>query len=166
MTRLPAAMKSPSLLLLVGLGCLSLAACTWLGLSKKSAPEDPAVKPRLVGRIASIPADRRFVLIQSYGKWEVETGSVLVSRGLEERTANLLATGESLGQFAAADVQSGTLEVGDAVFFLPTPAKINPTEPPSPPPRPPDAPPSSSAKPTDILENQRTKNIQKNIQLF
>ena len=78
--------------------------------------KEPSEGPKLIGRIASIPADKRFVLIQSYEKWNVETGSILTTRGPEERTANLRATGEVLGQFAAADLQSGTLEVGDAVY--------------------------------------------------
>jgi len=119
-------MKSPPPLALVGLGCLALVSCSWLGLGKKPKPEDPPPQPTLVGRIASIPADRRFVLIQSYGKWEVTSGSVLVTRGLDARTANLLATGESLGQFAAADLQSGTVEVGDAVLLPPPISKKKP----------------------------------------
>lgn len=82
--------------------------------------------PRLVGRIASMPADRRFVLIQSYGKWTVVSGSILTTRGPNDRTANLLATGESLGEFAAADVQSGTVELGDGVYsrHIPKPASV------------------------------------------
>ena len=75
--------------------------------------------PKLVGRIASIPADKRFVLIQSYGRWEVETGQILTTRGPDDRTANLRITGEKLGDFSAADLQSGTLEVGDAVYSQP-----------------------------------------------
>ena len=78
--------------------------------------EKPTEGPQLVGRIASLPSDKRFVLIQSYGKWLVETGRVLTTRGPGDRTANLLVTGESLGDFAAADVQSGQVEVGDGVY--------------------------------------------------
>jgi hypothetical protein len=89
---------------------------------KKTATEDP----RLVGRIASIPADKRFVLIQSYGKWQVAAGTILTTRGPEERTANLLATGEALGEFAAADIQSGLLEVGDAVYLRHVPKPVTP----------------------------------------
>lgn|GEM_PF-809317 len=103
------------------LGCLALASCSWLGWGKKKPPPAPPIPTAtLVGRIASIPADHRFVLIQSYGKWQVATGSILIARGSDARSANLLATGEVLDPFAAADVQSGTLEVGDAVF-LPAP---------------------------------------------
>lgn len=84
-------------------------------------PEGAAVdenRPRLVGRIASIPADHKFVLIQSYGSWNVETGSILTTQGADGRAANLLATGEKLGQYAAADIQSGTLEIGDGVYTV------------------------------------------------
>ena len=72
--------------------------------------------PKLVGRIASIPADKRFVLIQSYGKWDVESGRILTTRGPDDRTANLRTTGEAISEFAAADLQSGTVGVGDAVY--------------------------------------------------
>ncbi len=107
-----------SLFWLPALTAFALAACAAL---KPEKPEEPNEKPKtnaptLVGRIASIPADKRFVLIQSYGSWNIETGSILTTRGSEERTANLLVTGESLGQFAAADLQSGLVEVGDAVY--------------------------------------------------
>ncbi len=80
--------------------------------------DDPDSKPRLVGRVASIPADRNFVLIQSYGTWTVATGSILTTQGPEGRTANLLATGEKLGQYAAADIRTGTLEIGDGVYTI------------------------------------------------
>jgi hypothetical protein len=79
-------------------------------------------KPQLVGRVASIPANRSFVLIQSYGKWAVETGSILTTQGPDGRTANLLVTGEKLGQYAAADIQAGSLEIGDGVYTLTQPS--------------------------------------------
>lgn len=106
---------------------LALSSCGLFKSSKPGASNDKpkSEPPKLVGRIASIPADKRFVLIQSYGKWNIETGTILTTRGPDERTANLLVTGESLGQFAAADLKSGTLEVGDAVYsrHVPTPAE-------------------------------------------
>ena len=141
-------MKSPAPLLFIGLACLAVASCAWSGFGKKKPkPDDTAAKPVLVGRVASLPADRRFVLIQSYGAWNVATGSVLITRGPEARTANLLTTGETLGQFAAADLQSGTLEVGDAVFFTPPPIqKISPATPPTTP-SPPQNPPKTQPAP-------------------
>lgn len=83
----------------------------------KEKKEDTSA-PKLVGRVASIPADRKFVLIQAYGTWMVETGSILTTQGPGERAANLRATGEKLGQYAAADIQSGTLEIGDGVYTV------------------------------------------------
>jgi len=73
--------------------------------------------PKLVGRIATVPSDRKFVLIQSYGNWHVPSGTVLTTRGTNDRTANLLVTGEVMGQYAAADLQSGDVASGDAVYF-------------------------------------------------
>ncbi len=114
-------MKWCGLLPTLASGCIFLTACGSFATGKppeknQKKPEPASAAPRLVGKIASIPADKRFVLIQSFGKWNIETGSILTSRGAEERTANLLATGETLGEFAAADVQSGLVEVGDGVY--------------------------------------------------
>ncbi|MBC7980596.1 MAG: hypothetical protein H7Y36_08555 [Armatimonadetes bacterium] len=100
------------------LGFLFLASCA-SDMAAVNAPEKTPEKPRIVGRIASIPADRKFVLIQSYGDWKIETGAVLTTQGPEGRAANLRATGEKLGQYAAADIQSGTLELGDGVYATP-----------------------------------------------
>jgi hypothetical protein len=100
-----------------------------------------------VGRIASIPADRRFVLIQSYGKWTIENDRILTTRGPEDRTANLKTTGEILGEFAAADLQSGTVEVGDAVYSQ---HSIKPTLPPE------------AAETPQLQKNQPLENVQKN----
>ena len=98
--------------------CLSLSACAHKPEETPSEKTDADSKPRLVGRVASIPTDRTFVLIQSYGTWTVETGSILTTQGPEGRTANLLATGEKLGQYAAADIRTGVLEVGDGVYTI------------------------------------------------
>ena len=98
--------------------CLSLAACANKPEETPTEKTDAESKPRLVGRVASIPADRTFVLIQSYGTWTVETGSILTTQGPEGRAANLLATGEKLGQYAAADIRTGTLEIGDGVYTI------------------------------------------------
>lgn len=97
-----------------------LPACADKPEEKPKEKEEDTIAPRLVGRVASIPADREFVLIQAYGTWTVETGSVLTTQGPGERAANLRATGEKLGQYAAADIQSGTLEVGDGVYTVAT----------------------------------------------
>jgi hypothetical protein len=139
--------------IICGLAALALTACASDKAAQAAAPAANTKKTvveeaRLVGRIASIPADRRFVLIQSYGKWRVAAGTILITRGPEERTANLLATGEVLGEFAAADLQSGLLEVGDAVYFRP-------------PPEPSKAPVEEEA--LKINEIETPENVQKNI---
>jgi hypothetical protein len=108
-------MNSSRVILLCGL-LLSACAAPKKKESDEKKPTPPVAGPRLVGRIASIPADRRFVLIQSYSKWSEETGKILTTRGPDERTANLRTTGEVMGEFAAADLQSGRVEVGDAVY--------------------------------------------------
>lgn len=107
----------------------------------KTQDKPPPEPPKLVGWIASVPADKRFVLIQSYGEWKIETGTILTSRGAEARSANLRVSGEKLGQFAAADLQSGAVEVGDAVYSRHVPK----------PPAPPAAsePPENEPLPTD-----------------
>jgi hypothetical protein len=104
--------------------------------SKEDEKKPKTEPPKLVGKIASVPADKRFVLIQSYGKWDIEAGRILTTRGAENRTANLRVTGEALGEFAAADVQSGPVEAGDAVYSqhvakpVPEPAPVEPPLPP------------------------------------
>lgn len=146
-------MKSPALLILLSACALTFPACS---LFKSKKPPDPEKKsapegPKLIGRIASIPVDKRFVLIQSYGSWKVESGTILTTRGLDERTANLLVTGEALGQFAAADIQSGSVEIGDAVYsrHVPKPVEVA----------------TESATEPELPENQQQSiigNVQKN----
>lgn len=115
--------------LLAPFSALAILCCIPSCANKTEKPTEDAkkeneTKPRLVGRVASIPAERKFILIQSYGTWDVPTGAILVTKGPEGRTANLRVTGEKLGQFAAADIQSGTLEIGDGAYTSITPKKI------------------------------------------
>ena len=126
---------------------LLAAAILACGCTPTPPAEPPATSPpQLVGRIASIPPERKFVLIQSYGPWNIPIGTILTTRGEENRTANLLFTGEKLGHFAAADIQSGTVETGDAVYSRHTPKPATylttiPEPPESPEPTPEEAPP-------------------------
>ncbi len=114
------------------------------------AKEKPETGPKLIGRVASIPPDRRFVLVQSYGKWESAAGEILTTRGPEDRTANLRVTGEALGEFAAADIQSGTLEIGDAVYSRHI---VKPAPNPATPPALPEAAGQASAPAGEIPKN-------------
>lgn len=106
-------------------------------------PEEKKPETALVGRIASVSADKTFVLIQSYGAWEVDAGGILTTRGPDARVANLRCTGEKLGQFVAADIQAGDPRPGDGVFHTPNP----PPKPESPSASPAGAPPSAQPKP-------------------
>ncbi|MFD0895931.1 hypothetical protein KBB96_08295 [Luteolibacter ambystomatis] len=94
---------------------------------KEEKPKEPATK--LVGRVASISGDKKFVLIQSYGNWEVPTGAILATRAGENRVSNLRCSGEKLGQFAAADIQGGMPEVGDGVLYTPPVEETTPVKP-------------------------------------
>ena len=109
-------MKLNPAVLLAAFSCLILSSCASTQPAKPEPAKTMEEGPKLVGRVASIPAERRFVLIQSYGKWTIESGRILTTRGPDVRAANLRTTGETLGEFAAADLQSGTVEVGDAVY--------------------------------------------------
>lgn len=122
--------------------------------------EEPSRKPTaaapvMVGRIASVPADGRFVLIQRYGSAKLKSGTVLTAHGDPDRSANLLVTGESLGQFAAADLRSGQVQVGDGVYSHPAPTPEDP----------PEAEASDAQDVTQQSENEsdtKTENVQKN----
>jgi len=106
---------------------LLLVAC---GGEEESAEEEAIdeAAPRLVGRVVSIHAEEGFVLIQGFGEWQLGEGLLLSSLGDDERTATLIASGERMGRFAAADLKAGRVEVGDAVYARP---RIAPQEPPA-----------------------------------
>lgn len=87
-----------------------------------SSPEDeaqvsrPESEHRLAGRVQSVNEESRFVLIRRYGPWHVREDEVVECRG-GDRTANLLPTGEKLGEHIAADIRQGRVAVGDAVYI-------------------------------------------------
>lgn len=85
-----------------------------------AAPEQAETAPtrpdaRLAGRVQTVNKNSGFVLIRRYGPWKVAEHDVVESRAAG-RTANLLPTGEKLGEHIAADIRSGEVEVGDAVY--------------------------------------------------
>ena len=95
-----------------------LPSCSLFDKEEEAPKVDPS-KPRLVGRVAQIPAGSDFLLIESYGSWKVPDGGLLSGVGTEGRTSNLVATGEKLGQYAAADIRSGVAKIGDSVYYRP-----------------------------------------------
>ncbi|BDS08682.1 hypothetical protein NT6N_37220 [Oceaniferula spumae] len=102
---------------LIVVGCLTALLLPSCGLFKKK--EKPVLRTpniRLSGRVQTVNKDSKFVLIRRYGPWKVDEGEIVESRG-ENRTANLAPTGEKLGEHVAADIRSGEVEVGDAVYI-------------------------------------------------
>jgi hypothetical protein len=84
------------------------------------AKKQPKVETsRLVARVQSRPGNKNFVLLEAYGKWAFADGVTLYTYGDGGRTAALVTSGEKLGQFVAADLKSGTVEIGDAVYHRP-----------------------------------------------
>lgn len=97
---------------------LAIASCGWLGDDEEEEKKEAATAPRLIGRVASVNEQRKFVLIEGYGEWQLGEGLILSSLG-DERTASLLASGERMGRYSAADIQSGQVAVGDVVYGRP-----------------------------------------------
>lgn len=94
---------------------LLMAACA----AEKEEPAPAPERPVLVGRIAMVNEVQGFALVEGYGERGIGAGMLLSSFGADERAATLVATGESIGRFAAADVKSGRLSVGDGVYARP-----------------------------------------------
>jgi hypothetical protein len=114
---------------------IGLPSCSLFGPSDKtSRKKEEAAQTKLVGRIASVSLEGNYVMIQSYGPWNVATGSILTTQGPDNRVSNLRCSGEKLGQYSAADIQSGVPQIGDAVFTtLDSPSKPgNPATPKNP----------------------------------
>ena len=109
-----------------------LSACSLFApREKKDETKEKEHQAKLVGRIASVSADKKFVTIQRYGAWEIAAGSILTTQGSDQRVANLRCSGEKLGQYAAADIQAGLPQTGDGVYFSPTePSKPGVIDPP------------------------------------
>lgn len=105
-------------LLLIPLTTLLFSSC-FLFKKEEEKPKEETSRPKLVGRVAQIPSGSDFLLIETYGAWKVPDGGLLSGIGTEGRTSNLVATGEKLGQYAAADIRSGLAKVGDSVYYRP-----------------------------------------------
>lgn len=95
---------------------LCLPSCGLLPRWRPATPpgeEQPA--SLYVGQIASIHPQEGFVLIRRLPSIEIASGTILISTGPTGQVANLRVTGESLGQMIAADIQSGSPQIGDSV---------------------------------------------------
>lgn len=106
--------------LVIFIGVCFLSACAG---SKPVVEEkvDEPLRDKMVGRVASVNVEAKYVLIQRFGRLDIPDDSILYtlgsSAGGEENVAGIKVTGERLGQFLAADIISGELKVGDAVYL-------------------------------------------------
>ena len=121
---------------------LLLACCAAKKDGQPPKKEEPQQVLRLVARVESRPGNKDFVLLESYGKWTLADGEMLFAYGSDGRVATLMTSGEKLGQFVAADVKSGKVEIGDAVYHR----TKGPADAP-PPPAPEAGKPGETAKP-------------------
>ncbi|MBB5350650.1 hypothetical protein HNR46_000878 [Haloferula luteola] len=101
---------------LVSIFALGLLGC---GASDPELETPSATAPKLVGKIASVHAADGFALVETYGEVALGQGLLLTTVGEGGRTAALTVSGEHLGRFAAADLRSGSVEPGDAVYGRP-----------------------------------------------
>ena len=82
---------------------------------------DEPQRDKLVARVSSVNLAANYVLIQRFGRLDVPEDSILYTLGShaaeDNNAASIKVTGERLGQFLAADIMSGELTVGDAVYL-------------------------------------------------
>ncbi len=80
-----------------------------------------SVPDKMVGRVASVNSAAEYVLIQRFGRLEIPEDAILYTLGSstvgDDSVASIKVTGERLGQFLAADIVTGKLQVGDAVYL-------------------------------------------------
>ena len=108
---------------------LGLIALSGLMLLNSCAGTEPVeeekkevVQPdRMVARVSSVNKEAKYVLIQRFGRLVIPEDSVLYTLGShaaeDNNAASIKVTGERLGQFLAADIISGELNVGDTVYL-------------------------------------------------
>jgi len=130
-------MKRPQRwILLAALSAASMAGCATK--TEEVAKPAPAPMAQMVGRVASIDAAGRYVLIQVFGTWTVPDEVLLLVRSATSGAATLRPSGERQGRYVAADIVSGKPAPGDAVIYVPanpaasppgTPNPVNPVNP-------------------------------------
>jgi len=124
--------------------------CALAGCAAKQEVVQPARAPlaKMVGRVATVDAAGRYVLIQVYGTWSVPNEVLLRVYSDANGASTLRPTGERQGRYVAADIVAGNPGPGDGVMYAPaSDDEASPAVPEMPnPAAPADAPP---ADPTD-----------------
>lgn len=113
-------MKNRFVALVISSGICLVSSCA----SNEPVEEEKVEEVRLdkmVARVASVNEAAEYVLIQRYGRLVIPDDSILYTldsiAGDVNKAASIKVTGEKLGQFLAADIISGKLTIGDAVYL-------------------------------------------------
>lgn len=86
---------------------------------EKRKPKPALKREQVVGRVASVDSDARFVLVELFvHRDKASEGALLKAYGDGGRTSRLKFSGETMGSFAVADILTGRVEKGDGVRFL------------------------------------------------
>ena len=100
--------------------CVILSACIILpscGLLKKERQVESVKVQQPVGIIDRVDTEEGYVFIRRYRAIRLRDGEIMESKGSSGRVANLIPTGEKLGERIAADIKSGEVVKGDAVYI-------------------------------------------------
>ncbi len=88
--------------------------------SKDLPVEEPKEEPRYlltaVGQVNSYEKESGIILVRTYGKIGEGEGTAFISSGPSGSSGNLKFTGQKNHLFAAAELQTGTLEPGDLIY--------------------------------------------------
>ena len=104
-------MKAPLCVLLT---CMILPSC---GFLKKERQVESVKVQQPVGIIDRVDTEESYVFIRRYRAIRLRDGEIMESKGSDGRVANLIPTGEKLGERIAADIKSGEVIKGDAVYI-------------------------------------------------
>ena len=97
------------------------------------AGKGEAAPMRIVGEIVSVHPDEKFVLVKRFLQaGPFGTSDLIASISRDGTTSSLILTGEKLGRFYAADIQTGNPSRGDVVVIRQTDRAGDLTESPEP----------------------------------
>lgn len=106
---------------LVFFGWISFFVCSCSFLDRNPSSEEVVNQRELIGSVSSVRDG--FVLLRLTSGMSPAAGSVLISQGAG-RTGSLKLSGERDGPFYAADIKSGEVKAGDAVYIVRKVSKV------------------------------------------
>jgi hypothetical protein len=114
---------------------LSLVVFACQPIAKSGLPTVPPVKaeqPRYlittVGQVTSFEKESGIVLVRQYGSIPIKSGDVFLTGGVSGTNGNIMFTGQQNNLFKAAELQSGSLSVGDLVYRRRLNPKFDPSK--------------------------------------